>query len=94
MTDPHRLKNARAINSREELAAFIQDLAQDFTADPGAWGSLTVGTYLSALAAWLGSADAWSKNVIRFGRPDLWLDPETPSWQLLALALHVARTYE
>lgn len=83
----------RAINSREELATFIQGLAADFAADAEAWENVTVGTYLDALSRWLGSADSWAKNMARL-RPDLWLEPETPSWQLFALALRTAWTYE
>lgn len=84
----------RTVNSRVDLAAFVHGLAEDFEANAEAWGNLSVSSYLNALSSWLGSADSWSKNMIRFDRPDLWLDPETPSWQLLALALKTAQTYE
>ena len=59
--------DARAIDSREDLAAFVLGLTEDFEANREAWENLRVGTYLSALSAWLGSADAWSKNMVRFG---------------------------
>lgn len=93
MTDPHSV-DVHAIESRQELAAFIRVLAEDFETNADAWENVTVGGYLDALSRWLGSADAWANNMIRFGRPDLWLDPETPSWQLIAGALRTARTYE
>ena len=92
MTDPHSV-DVHAIESRQELAAFIRVLAEDFASNADAWENVTVGSYLDALSGWLGSADAWARNMIRF-RSDLWLDPETPSWQLFAAALRTARTYE
>ena len=92
MTDPQSA-DPRAIKSREELAAFIQGLAEDLKSNPGAWTNLTVGAYLDALSGWLGDAGGWAKNMTRL-RPDLWLDPQAPSWELFALALRTARTYE
>ena len=85
--------DVRAISSREELAAFIQAISRDFESNAEAWENVTVGSFLEAMSAWLASADSWAENMIRL-RPDLWLDVETPSWQLFARALRVARTYE
>ncbi|WP_034262173.1 DUF7660 family protein [Actinospica robiniae] len=92
MTDPYSI-DVHAIASRQELAAFIEALSEDFAANADAWENVSVGTYLSALSRWLGSADSWAKNMTRF-QPDLWIDPEAPSWQLFAAALRAARTYE
>lgn len=92
MTDPYDV-DVRAMGSREELVAFVQLLADDFTANAAAWENRTPGAFLEALAAWLGSADSWALNMAKH-RPDLWMDVEAPSWQLFARALRVARTYE
>jgi hypothetical protein len=92
MTDPSTV-DVREIDSRDDLIAFIQALSHDFESNAEAWKNVTIGSFLEAMSRWLESADNWANNMIRL-RPELWLDVDTPSWQLFARALRVARTYE
>jgi hypothetical protein len=95
MNDPHGVNaiEVSTIDSREELAAFIKSLAQDFNVNRDAWQNVSVGSFLDAMAAWLESAGSWANNMKKY-RPDWWMDVDVPSWHLMARALDVARTYE
>jgi hypothetical protein len=92
MTDPYGI-DVRDIDSRDKLASFIQLLSHDFESNGEAWENVTVGSFLEAMSAWLGSAGGWADNMTKH-RPDLWVDVDEPSWQLFARALRAARTYE
>ncbi len=75
------------IRTREDLAAFVGRLRQDFERDPAAWQNRDLSSYLEALAAWAEDMPGYFENR--------GLDMSTvPSWRLLGMMLLAARTYE
>ena len=76
------------IETREDLAQFIQALLEDLRADPKAWENPELERYLDALASWTKSMDGYFKNVR--GQPA----PEQPTWRVVGYMLLAARIYE
>ncbi len=77
-----------AVQSRSDLAAFVDALAADLQANPAGWENVTLPAFLDALARYLGSLPGWCRN----NAPDI--DPEAAQWRLLAVALSGASVYE
>ncbi|WP_246108821.1 DUF7660 family protein [Streptomyces sedi] len=75
------------IRSREELAAFVRALHQDFLRSGGEWENQTLATFLEALAAWVDDSPGFYRN---FGK-EL---PASGDWTFLARALQAATVYE
>ncbi|MFI1801616.1 hypothetical protein ACH427_30340 [Streptomyces sp. NPDC020379] len=75
------------IRSREELAAFIRGLHEDYLRRGHAWENGTLDRFLQALAAWTSDSSGWYSN---FGK-EL---PEGGDWTFLARALQAATVYE
>jgi len=76
-----------AVRTREDLARFIQDLADDLRQNPGAWENRDLGSFLEALSAWVADMDGYHRNQ---GEPV----PAIPEWRTIAAMLAAARVYE
>jgi hypothetical protein len=80
-------ESVAGVQSKTDLAGFVQALALDFLAHQHEWENITLERYLEALARWLADSDAYYKNQ--------GLDvPSTPSWKNVAEMLIAAKSYE
>jgi hypothetical protein len=77
-----------AVQSRLDLAAFVDSLSADLAANPGDWENATLPAFLDALARYLVDLPGWCRNMA----PDI--DPEVAQWRLIAVALTGASVYE
>lgn len=75
------------IHTRDDLAAFIRDLHQDYLRRGHEWENSTLDRFLEALAAWIDDSDGWYRN---FGK-EL---PANGDWTFIARALGAATVYE
>jgi hypothetical protein len=75
------------VASREELVAFLQELATDSKANSSSWENATLENFLEALAAWTEVADRYYANR---GESIAEVSP----WRVIAEALLAARIYE
>lgn len=75
------------ITARADLAEFIEELRRDLLDNPSGWENDSLDTYLEAMRGWVLDMDGYFKNV---GAPF----SENQSWQMLAMILLAARTYE
>lgn len=73
--------------SREELAAFLTELADSVLKEPDRWENSDLADFLRAWGAWLEDMDGYFLNR---GESV----PSAPSWQLIAQMLLAARVYE
>jgi uncharacterized protein YbjT (DUF2867 family) len=78
---------AFAIETRQDLIAFIEALRQDLSSDPEGWENVSLDDYLDALAAWLDGPD---EVYARFGEAM----PLEASWRFVAKMLLAAKVYE
>ncbi|WP_371792336.1 hypothetical protein OG285_25460 [Streptomyces sp. NBC_01471] len=76
------------IKSRDDLAAYLQDLAKAVSDGRVALGNPLTADYLDASARWTNAMDGFFMNVI--GEPV----PESPSWAMVAAIFRAAVTYE
>jgi hypothetical protein len=76
------------INTRQDLAEFIQALLRDLETNQQEWENPQLERYLDALAAWTTDMDGYFRNV--HGHPG----PEQPTWRIIGYMLLAARTYE
>ena len=76
-----------AIETREDLASFIQALSGDVRLHPTWWQNTSLEGYLYALAAVVESLDQRFKNQGN-------TVPAQPTWQLVGDVLLAARIYE
>lgn len=75
------------IETREDLALFVEELRRDHERDPGGWENGDVASFLEALSAWTQDMPGYFQ-----GRgQDL---AEMPTWRLFATMLLAARSYE
>jgi hypothetical protein len=75
------------IETRADLASFIERLRSDFEQDPTGWQNRDLSSYLEALAAWATDMPGYFENR--------GLDMSSvPRWRLLGMMLLAARTYE
>lgn len=73
--------------SRDDLAAFVDQLARSYMEDPQSWENSTIDQFLEALSGWISDMDGYFKNL---GMPV----PASPSWELIAQMLSAATAYE
>lgn len=78
----------QSVNSREQLAEFIEGFREKLLANPGTWENATLESFLSALARYIEDVPEYLKNSGSV------LSPDAPSWQLFAILLSGARVYE
>ena len=75
------------IETREDVAAFVEALWQDLQAQPNDWENPTLDRYLAALASRTEDMDEFFAN--RGKRV-----PTTPSWRLVGQMLLAAKVYD
>jgi len=80
-------ERTRAVQSREDLVAFIEALKADLEANRGDWANADLASYLEAMAAWIRDMNGYYQNTGQ----NL---PELPPWKILADILMGARMYE
>jgi hypothetical protein len=87
-TDPMKLHEmVPEIETKADLVAFIQALAQDLKANPDDWENRTLPAYLEALADWVDGSEYY---YINHKRPV----PVAPSWRDVGEMLMAAKMYE
>jgi len=80
-------ERARAVQTREDLAAFVAELKADLDANPGDWENADLPSFLEAMAAWIQDMEGYYQNTGQ-NLSDL------PPWKVLADVLMAARMYE
>ena len=75
------------VYTREDLALFVQELAQSLRTKQEEWENAALPDYLEAMAAWIEDSEGYYVNA---GKPV----PQQPSWQNLAEILIAAKHYE
>lgn len=75
------------IQSKDDLAKFVEILRIDLNANPNNWENLNLNDYLSAIAAWINDMDGYYKNIGE-------ATPSTPAWKNFAEILSAASVYE
>ncbi|MFV2022410.1 hypothetical protein, partial [Micromonospora sp. LOL_023] len=78
------LDDTGAVQSREDLVAYLRSLAAASAAPPECWENTELPRYLEAMSAWIGSMDGWARNQGR----EL---PDQPMWSMVADILRAAR---
>lgn len=76
-----------AIQTKEELASFIEELGEGLVTAPEEWENDDLERFLFAMAAWIRSMDMYAKNT---GDGDV----IHPSWSTFAKILCAAKVYE
>jgi hypothetical protein len=75
------------IETREDLAAFVQLPGREYDRDPAAWENSDLESFLEALSAWVADMPGYFENR--------GLNPaEVPVWRLFGMMLLAARSYE
>lgn len=77
----------RRIQSKSDLAAFIEALAEDLRSHPDDWENHTLDRYVAALARWVADSDGFYANQGLEA-------PTAPSWRNVGEMLLAAKTYE
>ena len=80
-------EQASTIRSREDLAAFVRSLHNDFHDNRQMWENDTLDRFLDALAAWVEDMGGYYRKQ----RKEL---HDHPAWKTLADMLIAARQYE
>jgi hypothetical protein len=75
------------LHSREDLAALIRSLADDFRRKPEEWENGDLTSYLEAMAAWVDDSDGYHRN-----RGEA--VPDQATWKALGQILLAAKVYE
>ncbi|MEY4783262.1 MAG: hypothetical protein RIR41_1197 [Pseudomonadota bacterium] len=79
--------SAPNIRTRQNLARFIRELANDFRSNPDDWENDTLDSFLEALAAWTDEMDGYYRNMNEDA-------PVTPQRKTIADMLMSASVYE
>lgn len=75
------------VHSREDLAALIRGLADDFRRKPEEWENGNLTSYLEAMAAWVDDSDGYYRNRSE-------AVPDQATWKTLGQILLAAKVYE
>jgi hypothetical protein len=75
------------LHSREDLAALVRGLADEFRRKPEEWENQDLSSYLEAMAAWVDDIDGYFRN-----RGEA--VPVQPTWKTLGQILLAAKVYE
>lgn len=78
---------ANEVRTREDLAAFVAALRDDFIRSGTEWENQTLDRFLDALSTWIAAAPGWYSN---FGQEI----PAEGDWVFLARAFAAAVVYE
>ncbi|MEV5613570.1 hypothetical protein [Streptomyces sp. NPDC052225] len=57
------ITSPESVESREDLAAFVQALRRSHAEEGGAWENADLPSFLDALSAWIGDADGWYRST-------------------------------
>ena len=79
--------DSTAVSSRDDLSAFLRELARQASLDLDAFENRTVPDYLEAASAWVVDMDGVFANLGQ-------RVPETPTWALVAQIFLAATAYE
>lgn len=79
--------DSNAVGTRDDLGAFLRELARQATDNLDAFENRTVPDYLEAASAWVVDMDGAFANLGK-------LVPETPTWALVAQIFLAATAYE
>jgi len=77
----------RSLRSKEEFAAFVDQLREDLLKRPDEWENPTLDRFLEAMAAWVSGSDGYYRNI---SQPY----PNDINWSFFAGVLLAARIYE
>ena len=80
-------QQAANVQTRQELAAFVLALANDYETRSDQWENDQLPLYLNAMAAWIDDMDGFFQNRGEAA-------PDQPTWALLASILLAAKIYE
>lgn len=80
-------EEAGKIQTRDDLALFIQHLIHDLRTCPERWENTSLETYLEAVAAWVQDMDGYYHNRGETA-------PKYPTWRHVGEILLAARIYE
>jgi hypothetical protein len=75
------------IQTREDLAAFVERLKLDYESNPAGWENGDLASFLEALGAWVEDMSGYFENR----GEDI---ATVPPWRLLGMMLLAARSYE
>lgn len=81
------LDRVAAIQTKEELASFIEELCEGLTTAPDKWENSDLERFLFAMATWIRSIDMYAKNTGD-------IDVVHPGWSTFAKILCAAKVYE
>ncbi len=81
------MQQVEAIESREDLTAFIRAVAADLDRNPADWENDRFETYLDAMMSWTDDMPGYFSNQ----RLDIEAGPE---WRLFGMVLLAAKIYE
>lgn len=84
---PDTRKRIEAIRTREDLAAFLRELYDDYRKNPESWENNNLMTFLDGLSAWVADMDGYYINK---QQPV----PHTPEWKTFAEIIVAATMYE
>ncbi len=80
-------ERARAVQTREDLAAFVAELKADLDANPSEWKNVDLASFLEAMAGWIQDMEGYYQNT---GQKLSELSP----WKIVSDVLMAARMYE
>lgn len=80
-------QQARAVQTREDLAAFVSELKADLDANPDDWENADLPSFLDAMGGWIGDMHGYYANT---GQVLSELSP----WTIFAHILIASRSYE
>ena len=80
-------ERAQAVQTREDLVAFIKALQADHGTNRNGWEIANLESFLSAMAAWTEDMEGFYSNMGQ----DI---SKMPPWKILADILMAARIYE
>jgi hypothetical protein len=77
-----------SLRSREDLADFVERLAEDWRRDAEQWDNRDLGAFLDGMSVWLRDAEGYYRNTGSH------IDAGSPSWRLFGDALLAGRVYD
>lgn len=80
-------ERAREVHTREQLAAFVEELEADLHNNHMHWSNADLASFLRAMAAWISDMDGYYANI----GEDL---ATLPPWRIIADILIASRMYE
>lgn len=81
------IDRVRGIETKEDLACFVDDLRRELVSAPSNWENLDLESFLFAISIWVRAIDSYSANT---GDADVL----SPSWSTFAKIMCAASVYE